>query len=462
MDDLGLDLEPALAAPRPRRRPTLAIIATGDRLCGVAAYAAALERHLAAAFEVTPIRLDQYLLRGRGRRLRRFGDAHIAAICRDLPRFDAVNLQLEHGTLGARPEDIYRRFGALLAAAPRLSVTFHTLPLPPPFPHAEFARAAARLAWRHAVRLWLEHRHARLLSAALPRRLRRAQRQKPVSAIVHTPRNRRDARYVYGLDHVFDHPLAFLSAEEAAAVRRRASRRNFPLLETLPEHAVLVGVFGFIGHYKGFHTVIRALRQLPDDYHLLIFGGVHPNEIGRHPQRHAYLTTLFDEAETGTTLYDRLADKPQITLDAARGLGELFAASPRDLSARIHFMGVLGDDEFLAGMASCDAVVFPYLEVGQSASGPLAQAVELGCRVIASRSHAFLGFAEYHRAAVEFFDIGNHLELATRLRARRQYPPRDGLAAYNIETNRAVYAAANGPLTPGPAPRVPARAAPVR
>src|SRR2546430_6181165 len=87
-------------------------------------------------------------------------------------------------------------------------------------------------------------------------------------------------------------------------------------------------------------------------------------------------------------------------------------------------MGALGEDDFLGGMAICDAVVFPYLEVGQSSSGPISQALELGCRIIASRTYTFMEFAEYHPNAVEFFDIGNHLELAERLLARRQFSPR--------------------------------------
>jgi len=99
----------------------------------------------------------------------------------------------------------------------------------------------------------------------------------------------------------------------------------------------------------------------------------------------------------------------------------LLGTHPRDLSARIHFMGALGDAEFLSGMAICESVVFPYLEVGQSSSGPISQALELGCRIIASRTRTFLDFAEYHRNAIEFFDIGNHLELAERVLARPQF-----------------------------------------
>jgi hypothetical protein len=94
-------------------------------------------------------------------------------------------------------------------------------------------------------------------------------------------------------------------------------------------------------------------------------------------------------------------------------------------------------------MAISDVVVMPYLEVGQSASGPISQAVELGCRVIASRTHAFLGFARYHPQTIEFFDIGNHLELAERIAARRQYAVRREPSRYTVESNRMVYLAAN-------------------
>jgi hypothetical protein len=87
--------------------------------------------------------------------------------------------------------------------------------------------------------------------------------------------------------------------------------------------------------------------------------------------------------------------------------------------------------------------VFPYLEVGQSSSGPISQALELGCRIIASRTHTFLEFAEYHKDAVEFFDIGNHLELAERLSARPQFSARSGLPEFNLETNKATYLLAN-------------------
>jgi hypothetical protein len=179
----------------------------------------------------------------------------------------------------------------------------------------------------------------------------------------------------------------------------------------------------------------------------LIFGGVHPNSIPTRTAIHPYVASLLEDAHVDATLYDDMHGTPTIglNLDIERHLADLFGKHPRDLSSRVHFMGALEDADFLTGMAICDVVVLPYLEVGQSASGPISQAIELGCRVIASRTHTFLEFARYHPETVEFFDIGNHLELAGRIAARRQYAAQQDRLRYTVETNKATYLAACSP-----------------
>jgi hypothetical protein len=196
----------------------------------------------------------------------------------------------------------------------------------------------------------------------------------------------------------------------------------------------------------------------------LIFGGTHPNEIQAHQPLHPYIASLLGDGHVDATLYDQLVASAHpsvnLALDIERHFADLVGGHPRDLSGRIHFMGAVDDMDFLAGMAICDVVVMPYLEVGQSSSGPISQAVELGCRVIASRTHTFLEFAQYHPNAVEFFDIGNHLELAERIAARRQYAAHREPPRYTVETNKAVYLTANSP--PAEAPRLLRGARPAR
>jgi hypothetical protein len=72
-------------------------------------------------------------------------------------------------------------------------------------------------------------------------------------------------------------------------------------------------------------------------------------------------------------------------------------------------------------------------------------ALEMGCRVIASRTHAFMQFARYHPDRIEFFDIGNYAELADLLRAERRPAGTGQACCYDTETNTALYLAVSQP-----------------
>jgi glycosyltransferase involved in cell wall biosynthesis len=430
-------------------RPRLALVSTYSELCGIAAYTRSLERQLSDVFDVRVFDLDQYMLRSAHHRVRKFGDRHIQEICRELKDFDAVNLQLEHGTLGRAARDIFRRFSWITRAAPRISVTFHTMFEAAAFDYSKWLKAILRGHFGEAVAMRSEYNRTHLLSAGIATRLRRAQRFKPVAIVVHTRRDMWHMKYINGLRYVHDHPLSFLSEVEAKEIRARASRRRFPILDELTNDTKLVGVFGFIGRYKGFDTVIRALHHLPHDHHLLIFGGVHPNEIKPHQSIDPVVSELFDAGYVDTNVAERIrADPapgtPTVSVAVDGSMRDLLIQHPKDLSERIHFLGATSDSDFLNGMAICDAVVFPYLEVGQSSSGPISQALELGCRVIASRTHTFLQFGKYHNEMIEYFDIGNHLELAAHILARPQYDPSGRHLTFNVDTNKAIYLAANG------------------
>jgi hypothetical protein len=176
-------------ATMPSRKETLAIVSTSSKLCGIAAYTAALRRQLGDAYDITVFDLDQYLMRNPHRRVRKLADRHIKDICAAIRRFDVVNLQLEYGTLGRYGTDIYRRFCWLTEAAPRLSVSFHTLLMPPGFDATGFAKALVTCKFKTAARMRADFRRTHLLSRGIARQLRRIQSHKPVSAIVH---NRRD------------------------------------------------------------------------------------------------------------------------------------------------------------------------------------------------------------------------------------------------------------------------------
>jgi glycosyltransferase involved in cell wall biosynthesis len=129
--------------------------------------------------------------------------------------------------------------------------------------------------------------------------------------------------------------------KDAAAERERLAAR-FPGKK-------LLGVFGFLSPYKGIETAIHAMRYLPDEWHLLVYGLVHPSTIVPQARVSSYLASLL----------------------------KMLEAKPGQLHRRVSFMGNVDDHRFLCTMRACDLVVFPYLEVGQSASGPASQAIEL-------------------------------------------------------------------------------------
>ena len=432
---------PVTAKPGSR----LAIVSTYDELCGIAGYTRALVRQLGPEVAVEVFDLDQYYLRSPYRRVQKLGTLHIREIARQLAPFDSVNIQMEHGTLGRMPWQIFRRFRALARAPRSLSVTFHTVLSDEPMPWDTIGRQVRSFRVGGAINTIVENRRAAILCFGIYNLLRRMQRWKHVSIIVHTKRDMRLLRDVYRLKNVHHHPLSFIAAEEARALRREATRAQFPILRTLPDGTKLVGVFGFLSEYKGFETAIRALRYLPGNYHLAIFGGIHPQTIKRRQKLDPYIDELLHDARIGQTVLDSIKESgASATLDAEALKGALLEQHPQDLHARVHFMGVLADADFAAAMAVCDTVVLPYLEVGQSSSGPISVALDMGCRIIASRTAAFLQFARYHPGQVEFFDIGNFAELATRLAADSPIDCAARAPEYNTVTNAALYLQANG------------------
>lgn len=431
----------------PRSGPLrLAIVSTYDEMCGIAGYTRALEQQLRPHAEVTVFDLDQYLLRSPHARVQRLADRHIKEIAGRLHEFDSVNIQLEYGTLGRTSNQIVRRFKKLVSAAPAVSVTFHTILGHEPLDWSALGLSLITGRLVRMVRIIVSFRRNRDLGARIYRFLHARQRRQPINAIVHTKRDARLLHDVFRIRNVDHHPLSFIGAEEAGRIRQAATRGQFAILKMLPADAKLIGSFGFLSPYKGFETALRALHYLPEDHHLLIFGGVHPQAIKREQPIDSYIQTLLDEAHIGQTILDTVADKTtplSFSLDAASK--DLLSRHPEDMHHRIHFLGVHNDEGFMRAMALCDVVVLPYLEVGQSSSGPIAMALEMGCRVLASRTLAFLQFARYHPGQIEFFDIGNYAELADLILAGSVAPNGERRLDFHTGTNVALYLEANQP-----------------
>lgn len=437
------------------KKPRLAIVSTFDDDCGIAGYTRSLRQQIEPDFEVDVFDLDQAFMRNASSGIAAAADRMIRDFCAGANRYDFVNIQLEPGTLGSDWRSVLRRFKWIVEAAPVLSVTFHTMIRRDRFDHRQFTLDLRQLRIADAMRNLTSHRGHVGLNTGIERILREASRKKPVSVIMHTRRDARLMRYSYGFPSVYDHPLVFKDEAEAVRLRATTSRADFPSLESLPPDARIVGVFGFISEYKGFDTAIRALRMLPDNYHLAVFGGLHPEAIRRYETVNPYLRRLLDIAAVDSSIFDAGnptfdAGRPKaanvdvhVSLPLPEPRSHDLIAHPDSLARRVHFLGPQTDEDFARGMCLCESVILPYVEVAQTSSGVLSLALDMGARIIAARNFAFLEFGRYFPNSVEWFDIGNHVELAERLRARAMFPAETRTRAYGVETNRAVYRAAN-------------------
>ena len=432
------------------RKKKLALISTYDELCGIAGYSHKLVEYLAHDFDIEVFPLDQDILRFSNSRLIRLGDEHIRAIASRLGEFDAVNIQYEPGTLGPTNMLARKRLFRLLDASPAYSVTFHTFFRSLGLPIVDALKATAKGKPAKAVGMVMDQRREHSIGHTVYKKMIRDARTKQVSFIVHTKRDAQYLRLNYGAENVFAHPLAFLTPETAKAAAGDSNRDNFPSTRNLPEDVKLIGVFGFISPYKGTLTAVRALRHLPDNYHLLIFGGLHPNAIQRNMEIDDYLEKVVAEVN-GVKVDDVLnltgsKKTKQLGQSSLSGFERLTVENlmqrHSDLSDRVHFMGSLNDDDFVKGMALCDYTAFPYLEVGQSSSGPISMAIELGRPVIAARNHAFRQLAKFHKGRLDFFEIGNHMELADRV--LNPFAQADVETPFSTRTNRAIYREAHG------------------
>lgn len=444
----------------------LAIVSSYNESCGNATYAYVLNKAFSEHVEVEVLALDLFLLQKGGPFYEHHGDAHIRRIAERLEAFDYVNIQFEAGLYGKTPADVFRRFQILLDACRNVVVTMHRVDPP--------GETLGEAVWQSVEKRTLRHifvNRDRNSYIALYRRIvnhcRKRSRQANVWIAVHTRRERRIVADLYDFANVFDFPITFLFEEERRALLQSNATGTFRARYNIPPEVRVIGAFGFLGEYKGYGTLIRALQVLPANYHLYIFGGQHPQSIRRDLEVDPYLGTLLEEIEkertpsvaalvrAGAELLGSLGESGEsvgellsrlgAALTPARIRTSLAGAVDRvvdNLTERVRFIGALPDAEFLEALHFSDAVVLPYLEVGQSMSGVIVLALECGAKLLCSNNLSFNEASKYYGTVYERFDIGNHLELAQKLRAT--YPDfgaqrEAAYETYNLRRNIARY-----------------------
>jgi glycosyltransferase involved in cell wall biosynthesis len=393
----------------------LVIVSSFSDSCGNAAFTEILrdsiERFTPTRVDVAELNLA--LTQSTDKTFRNAAMRHVQELCERLREADGVNIQFEAGLYGTFPGDIVRRLKVLASANRNTSVTLHAPRLASgsaPDVRAgikKLVKLQVGSGLRQLVGSQLKKTNIRINSSVIGFLARRGCR-----IIVHTERARDQIKALFGYDNVDVHPLRLIQHPHAGRPDFMAQvRRDLGLAAD----DKTIGMFGYLSAYKGHLDALDAVRLLPPNFKLLIFGRQHPQTLKTDGKVDEYLKSLQKKV-----LQDGIAD-------------------------RVFFMGELAHEDFLAAAASVDVVWLPYYENGQDGSGIASICLELAPRVLCSTSFAFdelFRLIRYRNC--ERFDIGNVLELAkkTEILMRRETPskPFGDDSTYSLRSQAVMYA----------------------
>jgi glycosyltransferase involved in cell wall biosynthesis len=315
-------------------------VSTWNVPCGIATYCANLVKSLTAE----GVTSDVYPLQPHAWQsfLPQDAEALLSDIQHKAKDFDLVHIQHEHGLFGCSRGNGYaaKQYGRLLdklkaIGRPALT-TFHT----------EVSPGSQRATWyslrfKEWTRGW---KWRRLVARHFGSQPGQAQ------AVVHTELTRfsfAQAGLPTDAIHVLPHPC--LPPRKLVLDRQSAKAKL-----DLPGDSRLLTIFGFIGRYKGHDIALSALKYLPDNYHLAIVGGMHPESRD----------------------------------DFAEHL--LANVRKRKLQSRVKITGWVDEETAALYYAATNICLAPYRPFANlSASGAITWALNSGRPVIASKIDAF-------------------------------------------------------------------------
>lgn len=393
----------------------LAIVSTYNEQCGNASYTHVLKVAFSDIYDVDVIPLDLFLLQKVQKQFDVYADEHIKSICRKLSSYDYVNIQFEAGLYGVTAKSILRRMKMLINAAPNLILTMHRVEVAQDSSLLTALKQSVMSLKAGPLFQYVRAKQFATLYRDIVDACRVANRSKPVWVKVHSRRESRVVKDLFKFPNCIHYPLAFLSKDTRDQLKSEP-RNDLVKRFGLPEGSKVFGVFGYISNYKGIETAIRSLAYLPDNWYLLMVGSQHPQSVKSYIDVDPYLESIIDLIKAQDTERDAAAfKKARINYYAGEKGGNEHISSR--ITERVKFVGNLEDDDFVRVLRDIDAVVLPYIEVGQSMSGVIVLALEACARIIAANNFSVAETRRYFGDVFERFDIGNYIELAQRLQS---------------------------------------------
>jgi glycosyltransferase involved in cell wall biosynthesis len=429
----------------------LAIVSSYNEECGAAFYSARLKAHLeTAGHHVDILQLPVSLLRQeRPRSVRIKADREVALIAQRSRSYDAILLQFEPGLFGSNGRDSYTRAMAIARAAKKTILTVHGFDrLNDSINKVSVLKGLLRLRLGPLARELKESR-ARGYAAKF---WQAVSKSRNISVLTFCQADRTLLSRFFDVTRIHDFPITYFTQAEVEQVRNANTREGTLTRYGLSPALKYIGVVGFFGRYKGFLTAMKALEYLPDDYHLAIVGGEHPQALVAERDIGSYLSQMLafsqydpnehlgraESAESSLLGLLNRASTKQLHLTDIFEESELVHFLPtRCLKDRIHFLGQVPDDDMPPLYSALDHVVLPYIKTrsGQSGSGPATFAIEFGTPSLFSNAPVFREMARYFPGALPFFNVGNFVELAEAIgRSRHSAPETEQRRREALET----------------------------
>ena len=268
---------------------------------------------------------------------------YVQSLASQLHKFDYVNIQFESGLFGILPRDIMKRFYYLYKASRKLIVTMHRVDVKKPFFSVAVLHSFTGLQIRHLLKQFISTwRNNKLANINI--KISKLCIKKNAHIIVHTQREKyRILSISRSKAKVADHPLAYLTLDEAKNYKDRMDKQQYLTEHNLPEDAIIIGTFGFIAPYKGIPVLMKCLPFLPENFHVMVFGSQHPLKISDEPEGDFNVKKYIGSLLGSSNKMQNRNNKPP-------ALGINYQP---EMAKRFHFLGGFFDHEdFIRAMTS--------------------------------------------------------------------------------------------------------------
>ncbi|MCC8166742.1 MAG: hypothetical protein LIQ31_11470 [Planctomycetes bacterium] len=424
----------------------IAILSTWNESCGIASHTKVLKHFFESEnvqVDVIPIPRRIFRIQDPSKPQVKRAEDYINGVVAKVKGYDRIIIQFEPGIYGVNVIEILSRVRRIISAANDIVLVFHAIPFLSKISLIRFLMSLAQLNIRKSIGVFKG-----MLSTFLWERFYRfldiKARKKSIAIVTHAMRDKEDLQILFKNVRVYDVPLVYLYEHERKGLASKATDSALPnmLPNMLEGGKRYIGVFGYIAPYKGFEVAFDVIKCLPKNYELLVSGSVHEGLLVTNGGIDKTVKQLIQDVDRRNSALSKKYWKEKLTVlkrlatntrgkneeqDATKVTG-LIGELPK-FSSRIHFMGNVSDDDMLFGMMLCDATLFMYRNVRQTASGPISLAIELNRCVIASRNETFLELARYYPDNISFVDIGNYHEVAAKVLASRAAIVREEIVA---------------------------------